>query len=255
MHNLDLAKKDARRPNIVTIMVIKIMTMKKISNIIKVSTLVLIVLVDLSCSKKHDHKISGRFINATTKKGLPGEGFEIIQSTDRGWFTSLDKRTVVKSTNTDAEGYFDFGVVTLKKSGEGSFSVGNSTSDWQTDIYKFAGAATINLGESTNYYNFFVVPAFKRLYINFNKISNLNPGDTLTYSLLSQYLQETNDLNSFVIKGGSGNDVPTWSTMYYKGPTGNYIVNIYKKINNVVTNTQDTLFLDKGQEFTYTINF
>ncbi len=236
-------------------MATKIMTMKKIFNIIKVSTFVLILLVDLSCSKKHDHKISGRFINATTKKGLPNEGFQIIRTTDHGVFSSTDKRTVIKSTNTDADGYFDFGVVTLKKMGEGSYSIGNSTSDWQTDIYKFAGASTINLGESTNNYDFFIVPAFKRLYINFNKITSLNPGDTLTYSLLSQYLQETNDLNSFVIAGSSGYNVPSWSSMFYKGPTGKYIVNIYKKINNIVTNTQDTLFLDKGQELTYTINF
>lgn len=229
--------------------------LKKTINIIKVSTFVFILLVDLSCSKKHDHKITGRFINATTKKGLPNEGFQIIKSTDRGVFTSFDKRTVIKTAYTDADGYFDFGVVTLKKKGEGSYSVGNSTSDWQTDTYKFVGAAKINLGEATNNYDFFVVPAFKRLYINFNKISSLNPGDTLIYSLLSQYLQETNDLNSFVIKGSSGYDVPTWSSMFYKGPTGNYIINIYKKINNSVTNTQDTLFLDKGQEFTYTINF
>lgn len=143
----------------------------------------------------------------------------------------------------------------MKKRGGGSFSIGNSTSDWQTNIYKFAGASSINLGVSTNYYDFFVVPAFKRLYINFNKISILNPGDTIMYSLLSQYLQENNEVTSFKINGSSGYNVPTWSSEFYKGPTGNYIVNIYKKINNLVTNTQDTIFLDKGQEFTYTINF
>lgn len=229
--------------------------MKRIINIIKLCTFVLILLVELSCSKKHEHKVSGRFINAVTKKGLPNEGFQIIRTTDRGVFSSTDKRTVIESTNTDADGYFDFGVVTLKKRGESVYSVGNSTSDWQTDMYKFAGASTINLGETTNHYEFFVVPAFKRLYVNFNKVSSLNPGDTLTYSLTSQYLQETNDLRSFVVEGSSGYDVPAGSSMFYKGPTGNYIVTIYKKINNVVTNTQDTLFLDKGQELTYTINF
>ena len=206
-----------------------------------------------ACNKNNEHHLSGRFIDAVSKKGMAGEEFQIVEARDHGWLE--DSRKVIKTVTTDQEGYFDFGRVKLKNKSNNRYSVGNSSSDWQTDVYKFVGASAIVLNESEHHYDFYVVPAFKRLYLNVNGVSNLSPGDSIIYSLQSDYLKETDAVDAFTVEGAySYAALPLW-LVYYKGPAGKYTVNVRKKIGGNVTYLKDSLSLSKGEERVYEIEF
>ena len=216
-------------------------------------TLLFLLTGVVGCNKKNEHHLSGRFIDAVSKEGLAGEEFQIVEARDHGWFQ--DSRNVIKTVSTDQNGYFDFGMVNLKKKSNNRYSVGNSSSDWQTNVYKFVGASAIDLNESEHHYDFYVVPAFDRLYLNINPVSQLNPGDSIICSLQSEYLKETNTLSAFSMEGTYSYDaLPAW-LVYSKGPTGKYTVNVRKKISGNVTYLKDSISLTKGEERVYEIEF
>lgn len=202
------------------------------------------------CNKKNQHHVSGRYIDIVNQKGLAGEKFQIVETVDRGWFN--DSRNIVKLTTTDHDGYFDFGMVTLRKGNANKFTVGNATSDWQTDIFKFAAAAPIEFNETENYYDFYIVPAFRQLRIDLENISNSSPGDSISYSMQNEYLKEKNDLDAFKIEGKFRSEEIPYSVNYFKGPVGRYFISIRRKINSVVSYSRDTIVLNKG-DFAYQI--
>lgn len=216
-------------------------------------TLLFLLLGLVGCNKNNEHHLSGRYMDAVSKKGVAGEKFQIIEARDHGWLE--DSRKVIKTVTTDQEGYFDFGMVKLKNKSNNRYSVGNSSSDWQTDVYKFVGASDIDLNESEHHYDFYVVPAFKRLYLNINGVSNLSPGDSIIYSLQSDYLKETDALNTFSMEGAYSYAALPLGLVYYKGPAGKYTVNVRKKVGGNVTYINDSLSLSKGEERVYEIEF
>lgn len=217
--------------------------------------MIALVFMFIACSRKHDVHVSGRYINDLTGQGLANEGFGIVSSKGGGFISSSQKRTTLATTTTDSEGNFDFGVLRIKDGNNTDIVVGNTTTDRSGDVFKFAGAAAVDVNLGEQQFNFYMVPAFKWLHIKFKQKSNILYGDTLSYSLVSSYLKNRNEPSTFVIAGSIGNTVPAWSTDYSKGPAGIYFVTITRRLSGSTTITHDTLSINKGQERDYVIDF